>query len=268
MQTININNLTVTQNHGNTILTENLVSGGKHSLYIAQVIAVEKGKYTFVQCDENYNDECASAYEGLAINGFYPTLQAAAEAAFVAMVKTIAELEVAFECQTLPNGAIFVAIEAIADAANQLLHTEIAAVAEADAMQYEAEQIAAENDGIDFVQVYIDGLPSDWASAEVARYCVDYFLDAELPINETITFNGKTLYLEETILDTCFAHGGGVWEFWANPAHPDEKSLLMIYLRTTPIKARKKPRYPQETDYCDYRDGGDGYTSENLVLDF
>jgi hypothetical protein len=158
------------------------------------------------------------------------------------------------------------ALEAFADAANQLLHAEIAAAAEADAAQYEAEQVAAENAPIDFIQVYIDGLPSDWASAEVARYCVDYFLDAELPINETITFNGKTLYLEETILDTCFAHGDS-WEVWGAKDAP-EKSLLMIYLQTTPIKARKKPRYPQESDYCDYRDGGDGYTSENLVLDF
>ena len=164
------------------------------------------------------------------------------------------------------------ALEAFADAANAILHVEIAAVAEADAMQYEASEIAAENDGIDFVQVYIDGLPNDFITNELMQDLtgeyIKEFLDDDLDINERVEINGETLYLEETILDTCFCHGGGVWEFWANPAHPDEKSLLMIYLRTTPVKARKKPRYPQETDYLDYANGGDGYTSENLVLDF
>jgi hypothetical protein len=164
------------------------------------------------------------------------------------------------------------ALEAFVDAANQLLHVEIAAAAEADAMQYEASETIAQNDGIDFVQVYIDGLPHEYATNELMqpkpRYEISEFLDASLPVNEVIKLNGDLLYLEEIILDTCFCHGGGVWEFWANPAFPDEKSLLMIYLCTTPVKARKKPRYPQESDYYDYRDGGDGYTSENLVLDF
>jgi len=163
------------------------------------------------------------------------------------------------------------ALEAFADAANVILHTEIAAVAEADAMQYDAEQIAAENAPIDFVAVYIDGMKSEAATQETielfaaSKYCANYFLNPDLPINTRVTVNNAPLYLEEVILDTCFCRGGGVWEFWANPLFPDEKSLLMIYLTTSPVKARNQTRYPQEWEYAD---GGDGYTSENLVLDF
>jgi hypothetical protein len=158
------------------------------------------------------------------------------------------------------------ALEAFADAANQLLHTEIAAAAEADAMQHEASEIAAENDGIDFVQVYIDGKASENASAEVTKYHLNEFLDVELDVNTLLRLRGVNLFLEETRVEICFAHGDG-WEVWGAKDAP-EKTVLMIYLTTRPVKARKKPRYPQESDYYDYRDGGDGYTSENLVLDF
>lgn len=164
------------------------------------------------------------------------------------------------------------ALEAFADAANAALHLDIAAeVAEQDAAQAASEAIA-ENDGIDFVQVYIDGKPNKDASIGVMHAAsgkyIQYFLRDDLAVNTVTKLNGDLLYLEEVILDTCFAHDNGEWEFWANPAHPDEKSLLMIYLCTTPVKARKKPEYPQENDYLEYADGGDGYTSENIILDF
>jgi len=159
------------------------------------------------------------------------------------------------------------ALEAFADLLNAALHTDIANAAQADAAQCEVEQAISENAPIDFVQVYIDGKPNDWASAEVAKYCLNYFLNPDLAVNTLHTFNGAFLYLEQTILDTCFDHQNGVWEFWANPAFPDEKTILMIYLSTQPIKARKKPRYPHESDYFDYANGGDDYTA-NEVLDF
>jgi hypothetical protein len=157
------------------------------------------------------------------------------------------------------------ALEAFADAANAILHVEIAAEAEADAMQYEASEIAAENDGIDFVQVYINGLPHEYATTKlITKYYPNEFLNENYPVNEPIELNGETLYLEETILDTCFAHGDS-WEVWG-AKDAEEKTVLMIYLRTEPIKARKKMRYPQENDYLDYRDGGDGWCASTPEL--
>jgi hypothetical protein len=167
------------------------------------------------------------------------------------------------------NVNMCVALEVWADAANIALHTDIANAAQADAAQCEVEQAISENAPIDFVQVYIDGKPNEYATNELMhKLAGDYvkeFLDETLPVNQSVKLNGDLLYLEEVILDTCFAHENGIWEFWANPAFPDEKTLLMIYLSTSPVKARKSPKYPHELDYAD---GGDGYTSENMVLDF
>jgi len=163
------------------------------------------------------------------------------------------------------------ALEVIADAANQLLHIDIAAEVAAQDEQLAANEAINENNGIDFVQVYIDGMPNKAASAGVMHTAsgkyIQYFLRDDLAVNTAVKLNSSVFYLEETILDTCYQHENGVWEFWANPAFPDEKSLLMIYLSTQPIKARKKPRYPHESDYFDYANGGDGYTA-NEVLDF
>jgi hypothetical protein len=96
VSTFAINNLTVTQNHGNTTITaENMFRGGTHSTYVAQVLAIGKGAYTFVECQFD-NEQTDAAYDGNPVHGTFPTLQAAAQAAFDFIVAMVSEIESAF----------------------------------------------------------------------------------------------------------------------------------------------------------------------------
>jgi hypothetical protein len=211
------------------------------------------GKFNYFSCIDMTDIEILAKHDAhrFGNNGWFDTYQDAMDAALRVINY---------------NVNMCVALEVWADAANIALHTDIANAAQADAAQCEVEQAISENNGIDFVQVYIDGMPHEYATAKlVAKYYPNEFLKADFEVNAPIELAGNTMYLQEVILDTCFDHQNGIWEFWANPAFPDEKTLLMIYLRTTPVKARKSPKYPHELDYAD---GGDGYTSENMVLDF
>jgi len=142
VSTFAINNLTVTQNHGNTTITaENMFRGGTHSTYVAQVLAIGKGVYTFVECQFD-NEQTDAAYDGNPVHGTFPTLQAAAQAAFDFVVEMVTKLENDFAAGYPANNMLndeLCALEAFADAANIILHTTIAEQAD---LQNEANEIA------------------------------------------------------------------------------------------------------------------------------
>jgi len=158
VSTFAINNLTVTQNHGNTTITaENMFRGGTHSTYVAQVLAIGKGVYTFVECQFD-NEQTDAAYDGKPVHGTFATLQAAAQAAFDFIVEMVTKLEndfaagypankvvneakntIAKKYNYSKNNLACLAIKAFADAANQVLHIMIAEQAD---LQNEANEIA------------------------------------------------------------------------------------------------------------------------------
>jgi hypothetical protein len=130
MQTT-INNLTVISNLGNVLLKEHIIGGGTQSTYIAQTIAFDKGAYTFVECEFN-NEQTEAAFDNNPVHGTFKNARQADEAAFNFSVQMIAELN-----------AI---LEAIADAANEVLHTAIAEQADLANEVYEAEATILELD--------------------------------------------------------------------------------------------------------------------------
>ena len=92
IMTATINNITVTNNRSEIIITENIVNGGKFSSYAAMPLAISKGVYTFVEC-ELQNEQTDAAYDGTPVHGTFPTLQAAAEAAFNFVVEMVTKIE-------------------------------------------------------------------------------------------------------------------------------------------------------------------------------
>ena len=90
--TATINNITVTNNRSEIIITENIVNGGKFSSYAAMPLAISKGVYTFVEC-ELQNEQTDAAYDGTPVHGTFPTLQAAAEAAFNFVAEMVTKIE-------------------------------------------------------------------------------------------------------------------------------------------------------------------------------
>lgn len=128
MQTT-INNLTVISNLGNILLKENIIGGGTQSTYIAQTIAFDKGAYTFVEC-EFHNEQTDAAFDNNPVHGTFKNARQADEAAFNFSVQMIAGLNVI--------------LEAIADAANVILHTAI------------AEQADLENEAIEIADAFAE----------------------------------------------------------------------------------------------------------------
>jgi len=161
------------------------------------------------------------------------------------------------------------ALEAFADAANQLLHIDIQNEVAAQDEQLAADEAINENNGIDFVACYIKGIEIAHLSSELAApqnaNLVTYLLSDDAPVNAKITLNDGIYYVDKILVESCFMFGD-VWDFIGSK-DAEEKTVLMVYLSVIPVTARKQTDYPSEYEYAQYASGGDGYTA-NEVLDF
>ncbi len=150
-------------------------------------------------------------------------------------------------------------LEAVADAANELLNADADVLADVAELEYQDELEAAfvENSHphFDMLLVYIDGKETKHDSLDLADLAAEAH---DAPINKIFAINDKFYFVHKITVWECFMHDDGNWEVWGAKDAPILKTLV-LFLGSKPRTAFEitaDVEYPQESDY---RDGGDGW---------